>query len=156
MRHRSLYWPMRHAFAGNCNTRSTSPEALVKENYMQTRWHGHRGASFGVRRPLRYLAHNLDLDEHQVRRMATVLNQLKTEREQAALDEKRTIAGLAALMETGTPTLEDCRTELAGRTRATEQLNEETAKSIVAICELLDDDQRAEFVNLMLTGDFTL
>jgi hypothetical protein len=109
-----------------------------------------------VRRPLRYLAHRLDLDENQMRRMATVLNQLKTEREQASLDEKRTVAGLAAIMAEGTPTLDDCRDVLTGRTKATEHLNEETAKSIVAICDLLDDDQRAEFIDLMLAGDFAL
>ena len=152
MRYRSLCWPMRHAYAGNCNTRNEKSHST--ESFMESRWHGRRGASFGVRRPLRYLAHNLELDEHQVRRMATVLNQLKTEREQAALDEKRTVAGIAALMAEGTPTLEECRTELKGRTRATEQLNEETSKAIVAICELLDDDQRAEFVDLLLTGAF--
>ncbi|MGK0337995.1 MAG: hypothetical protein ACJAYE_001526 [Candidatus Azotimanducaceae bacterium] len=123
---------------------------------METRWHGHSSAGFGVRRPLRYLAHRLDLDENQMRRMATVLNQLKTEREQAVLDEKRTVAGLAGIMAEGTPTLDECREVLTGRTKATAQLNEETAKSIVAICDLLDDEQRTEFVDLMLVGDFTL
>lgn len=150
MRYRSFCWPMRAAYAGHRYARSG------QENSMESRWHGHRGSSFGVRRPLRYLAHRLDLDDNQMRRMATVLNQLKTEREQASLDEKRTVAGLAAIMAEGTPTLDDCREVLTGRTKATEQLNEETAKSIVAICDLLDDDQRAEFVDLMLAGDFSL
>ena len=124
-------------------------------NSMESRWH-RGGASFGVRRPLRYLSHRLDLDESQVRRMASVLNQLKTEREQATLDEKRTVANLAGLLTEGTPTLEDCKAQLAGRVSAAEHMQNETAKAVVAISELLDEDQRGEFIDLLLTGEFTL
>src|SRR5580693_898248 len=42
------------------------------------------GGSFGVRRPLRFLAHKLDLDDKQVGELAHVLSELKTERAQAA------------------------------------------------------------------------
>jgi len=75
---------MLYALAANYNypdrggNRSTSAEAFVKErnqvrsteNYVETGWRGRRGDSFSVRRPLRYLAHNLDLDEQQ--RLRTV------------------------------------------------------------------------------------
>ena len=88
--------------------------------------------------------------------MATVLNQLKTEREQAALDEKRSVAAVAGLLAEGTPTLEECRQRLAGRIDSAVKLNDETAKALVAIADLLDDDQRSEFVELLLTGDFSL
>src|SRR5262245_24690418 len=53
------------------------------------------GGAFGVRRPLRFLAHKLDLDEKQVAELARVLNELKTERAQAAVDHRRTVAGFA-------------------------------------------------------------
>ncbi len=53
------------------------------------------GGSFGVRRPLRFLAHKLELDEKQVAELAHVLNELKTERAQAAVDHRRTVAGFA-------------------------------------------------------------
>ena len=36
------------------------------------------------------------------------------------------------------------------------QLNEETAKALVAISDFLDKDQREEFINLLLTGVVTL
>ena len=65
-------------------------------------WHGHGGGdefggggAFGVRRPLRFLAFKLDLDEAQVSELAKVLDELKTERAQAAVDDRRTTAAFA-------------------------------------------------------------
>lgn len=141
-------WPWRYAYAAdNCS----SP----RRYHSFAHWRG-GGAAFGVRRPLRYLAHRLDLDESQTRRMASVLNQLKTEREQAQLDEKRSVTAIADLMAEGTPTLDDVRGVLAPRTAATEKLNEETAKAVVAISDFLDPDQKEEFINLLLTGSISL
>src|SRR5579872_5104216 len=64
--------------------------------------HGHGGGgddfgggSFGVRRPLRFLAYKLDLDEEQVEQLATVLDELKTERAQSAVDDRRATSSLA-------------------------------------------------------------
>ena len=45
---------------------------------------------FGVRRPLRFLAHKLELDEKQITELARILDELKTERAQAAVDDRRT------------------------------------------------------------------
>ncbi len=150
MKHRLFCWTT-PAYAGYTHASARRHSDSVFE----TRWHG-RGSNFGVRRPLRFLAHRLDLDENQVRRMAAVLNQLKTEREQASLDEKRTVANLANLLIEGTPTLDECKAELAPRVTTAEHMRDETAKATVAICSLLDEDQRAEFVDLLLTGDFRL
>src|SRR4051794_36730916 len=41
------------------------------------------GGPFGVRRPLRFLAHKLDLTEDQVAELARIIDELKTERAQA-------------------------------------------------------------------------
>jgi hypothetical protein len=53
------------------------------------------GGGFGVRRPLRFLAYKLELDEAQVERLARILDELKIERAQAAVDHRRSTAGLA-------------------------------------------------------------
>src|ERR1700712_932302 len=45
------------------------------------------GGVLGVRRPLRFLAYKLELNEEQVTLLATVLDGLKTERAQAAVDQ---------------------------------------------------------------------
>src|SRR5690606_25042841 len=43
-------------------------------------WAGHReGLFFGVRRPLRFMAHRLNLDDEQVQALARILNEIKTE-----------------------------------------------------------------------------
>ena len=147
MRH-SYGWPRHFAYAGkNCSDKST---------YFTHGYHRGGGTGFGVRRPLRYLAHHLDLDESQTRRMASVLNQMKTEREQAKLDEKRTVSALAALMSERTPTLDEVKGVLEPRVRSTERLNLETAKAVAAISDFLDEDQKDEFINLLLTGSISL
>src|SRR4051812_42599809 len=53
------------------------------------------GGAFGVRRPLRFLAFKLDLDEKQVGELARILGELKTERAQADVDGRRSVAALA-------------------------------------------------------------
>lgn len=53
------------------------------------------GGSFGVRRPLRFLANKLDLDDKQVAELAKILSDLKTERAQAAVDDRRATTALA-------------------------------------------------------------
>src|SRR5690349_10257943 len=55
------------------------------------------GGSFGVRRPLRFLAWKLELDEKQVAEVAKVLADIKTERAQGEVDARRAAALLADL-----------------------------------------------------------
>src|SRR5258706_12358795 len=54
------------------------------------------GASFGVRRPLRFLAWKLELDEKQTVELAKVLAELKTERAQAEGEGGPAAGALAA------------------------------------------------------------
>src|SRR6185436_18820350 len=56
---------------------------------------GFGGGAFGIRRPLRFLAHKLDLDERQVGELARILDELKTERAQAEVDGRRAMAAFA-------------------------------------------------------------
>src|SRR5690349_1424102 len=58
--------------------------------------HGHGpGPMFGVRRPLRVMAHELELDDDQVEALARVIDELKTHRAQAAVDERKSVGGIA-------------------------------------------------------------
>src|SRR2546421_1385001 len=50
---------------------------------------------FGVRRPLRFLVYKLGLDEKQIAELARILDELKTERAQAEVDDRRTLAEFA-------------------------------------------------------------
>src|SRR2546428_10378912 len=56
------------------------------------------GAAFGVRRPLRFLAFQLGLEEAQTRELARILDELKTERAQASVDHRRMSAAPADLL----------------------------------------------------------
>ncbi len=159
MRHSNYCWPWKHAYASQPSGDHYSHNFFVRKSrreaekpFFESRWHQRGGSNFGVRRPLRYLAHRLDLDETQTRRMAAVLNQLKTEREQAELDEKRTVAAMANLLANGTPGLDEVRDALSQRVKSAEHLQDETAKAVVTISDFLDEDQRDQFINLLLTG----
>ena len=121
---------------------------------------GHRSGSFGVRRPLRYLSYQLDLDESQRRQVAAALDSVKIEREQMALDEKKMVSQLADLVHAGGADAESklstdsLRETLSPRVDSSERLQKRIAKALKQIVEVLDPDQRQEFAYLIRTGDF--
>lgn len=124
------------------------------------RTHSHRGrsggASFGVRRPLRYLSHQLELDESQTRQVAAILNQLKTEQEQARLDHKRSVMAVASLLAGEAPLAEEVRASLAPRVTSAERLQQEVSRAIEALCRVLDADQREQLADLLSSGAIAL
>src|SRR4051812_28797815 len=56
---------------------------------------GFGSGAFGVRRPLRFLAYKLELDERQVAELARILDELKTERAQGEVDRRRAMSAFA-------------------------------------------------------------
>src|SRR5262249_48733158 len=114
---------------------------------------GELGAgAFGVRRPLRFLAYKLDLDEHQVSELARILNELKTERAQAEVDGRRSIAALADAV-VG-ESFDAGKAAAAGgmRVAAAEHLRDAVLKALERIHALLDPDQRERLAYLIRTG----
>src|SRR5215831_16886426 len=61
-------------------------------------WQWEAAGAFGVRRPLRFLALRLGLDETQAREVARILDEVKTERAQAAVDHRRMSGALADVL----------------------------------------------------------
>lgn len=114
------------------------------------------GGRFGVRRPLRFLAHKLDLDEKQVAELARILDELKTERAQAEVDERRSITALADAV--GGGSFDEARAGEAAktRTRTAERLGDAVTKALRQIHALLQEDQRARLAYLIRTGVVTL
>jgi hypothetical protein len=114
------------------------------------------GAAFGVRRPLRFLVHRLGLDEAQTREVARILDELKTERAQAAVDHRRMSGALAdALLE---DTFDAARAaEAAGaRVQSAERMRHATVRALDRIHRVLRPDQRATLAMLVRTGAVTL
>jgi Spy/CpxP family protein refolding chaperone len=114
--------------------------------------HGEDGGAFGVRRPLRYLAYRLQLDEKQTSELARILDDLKTERAQVAVDERRTVSAFADAL--SGDTLDSTRlTEAAGsRVRAAERLRDAVVAALGRVHALLDPEQRKQLAFLIRTG----
>jgi Spy/CpxP family protein refolding chaperone len=114
------------------------------------------GGSFGVRRPLRFLAHRLELDEGQVAELARILDELKTERAQAAVDHRRTVAAFAEAL--SGDQFEESRAAEAGKLRlqSAERLRDAVLTALRRIHKVLQPEQRARFAYLIRTGTLTL
>jgi len=118
---------------------------------------GSFGASaFGVRRPLRFLAYKLDLDETQVAELARILDELKTERAQAAVDHRRTVTAFADAV--AGETFDDSRAGEGAkmRTQSAERLQDAVLKALKQIHKLLQPEQRARLAYLIRTGTLNL
>jgi Spy/CpxP family protein refolding chaperone len=117
---------------------------------------GMGGGAFGVRRPLRFLAWKLQLDEAQVESLATILNELKTERAQAAVDDRRTLTAFADAV--AGESFDEARAgEAAGeRVKSAERLQGTVAKSLGRIHALLNPEQRSRLAYLIRTGALAL
>ena len=112
--------------------------------------------AFGVRRPLRYLAHRLDMDEAQVSELAAILSELKTERAQAAVDERRSLTAFADAI--AAETFDEAAVTDAGKRRAQSAAEVQVAvlKALRRIHGLLRPEQRSRFAYLLRTGALTI
>ncbi len=114
------------------------------------------GGSFGVRRPLRFLAHKLDLEESQVAELARILNDLKTERAQAAVDDRRTTSAFADAIAEGTWDEAKAKTAAELRVKSAEQLRDAVVKALGRIHAVLEPDQREKLAYLIRTGTLSI
>ncbi len=119
--------------------------------------HGHGddfggGGAFGVRRPLRFLAYKLNLSEEQVAQLARILDELKTERAQAAVDDRRTVSAFADAL--GLDKFDEARAKEGGdlRVKSAERLRDAVVKALGKIHAVLDSAQRAQLAYLIRTG----
>jgi Spy/CpxP family protein refolding chaperone len=128
------------------------------------RWHAHEhhegddlgGGSFGVRRPLRFLAFKLDLDEAQVSDLATILAELKTERAQAAVDHRRTTSAFADALAAETFDVTKVKETADDRVKSAQGLRDAVVTALGKIHALLRPDQRAKLAYLLRTGALSI
>lgn len=113
---------------------------------------GFSGGPFGVRRPLRVLAYKLGLDERQTEELAAILDELKIERAQAAVDHRRMTAALADLFAGGAFDGDKAAEASRARVAAAERLCALQAKALSRVHALLDEEQRKTFAHLLRTG----
>lgn len=119
--------------------------------------HGDFGSGpFGVRRPLRFLAFKLGLDEAQVGTLARILDELKTERAQADVDGRRALAALADAIGTATFDAEKARQGVGLRVKSAERLRDAVVSALGQLHALLSPEQRARLAYLIRTGTITI
>jgi Spy/CpxP family protein refolding chaperone len=114
------------------------------------------GGAFGVRRPLRFLAYKLELKEEQVAELARILDELKTERAQASVDNRRTLAAFADALSGDAFDNAKVTAEAELRVKNAERLREAVVKALGRMHALLDAPQRAKLAYLIRTGALSL
>jgi len=143
---------------GNCGAEANcghgGDEDRVYEG-VRRGWHasGHDdGGGFGVRRPLRFLAYKLELEQAQVAQLAKVLAELKTERAQAQVDDRRAQAQLADAV--GGEQFDAAKAAEAGqlRVKTAEKLRDAVKSALSQIHAILNAEQRDKLAYLIRTG----
>ena len=160
-----MYWWKTHRGGGSC-------EAAAEHGYADYGWRRHRhhehhgrraweaaahdselgAGAFGVRRPLRYLAHKLDLDEPQVAELARILSELKTERAQAEVDGRRATASFADSLAGDAFDADKATAAGAIRVASAEHLREAVVTALGRIHALLEPEQRERLAYMIRTG----
>lgn len=114
--------------------------------------HHYAAERLGVRRPLRFMAWKLELDERQVTELASILNELKTERAQADVDDRRALALLAGAAETETFDRDKASEAARLRSQSAERVQQKVVESLARMHALLEPEQRARLAYLLRTG----
>jgi len=113
---------------------------------------GPEGGGFGVRRPLRFLAWRLQLGEAQVAEFAKVLNELKTERAQGEVDDRRALTAFADALAGEAFDEPKAAAAAADRVKSVDRLQAQVLKALARIHALLEPEQREKFAYLIRTG----
>jgi len=109
-------------------------------------------AGFGVRRPLRFLSYKLELDREQTAQLAAILDDLKTERAQAAVDYRRSTAALADAL--AGATFDAAKVAEAGesRVKSADHLRKSVATALERVHALLNEEQRKKLAYFIRAG----
>jgi hypothetical protein len=114
------------------------------------------GGAFGVRRPLRFLAWKLELEEPQVAELAKILDELKTERAYAAVDNRRSTSAFADSL--GKDAFDEAKAKEGAelRVKSAERLRDAVVKALGRIHAVLDGEQRERLAYLIRTGAISI
>ncbi len=112
--------------------------------------------AFGVRRPLRFLAYKLELDDRQVGELARILDELKTERAQAEVDRRRTMSAFADAVAGEAFDEAKAKDGADLRVGSAQRLRDAVTKALGRIHGLLDKEQREQLAYLIRTGTLQL
>ena len=160
-----LYWWKTHRGGGSCHAyvdHGPSAEDVYRWHPRRERWSDVYAAAhhesdlgagaFGVRRPLRFLAYKLDLDERQVAELARILGDLKTERAQSEVDGRRATAAFADAISGAHFDVAGATGGGAIRIATAEHLRDAVIKALTSLHALLEPEQRERLAYQIRTG----
>lgn len=160
-----MYWWKAHRGGGSCDAFAgcgpSERDAHGWRRERRHRWHEYAAAAhdselgagaFGVRRPLRFLAFKLDLDEQQVGELARILSELKTERAQAEVDGRRATTALADAVAGEQFDAQRAAEAGAMRVATAEHLRDAVIRALSRIHAMLEPGQRERLAYLVRTG----
>lgn len=132
-------------------------ESAAGSPFMNAFWGGWgEGGHFGVRRPLRFLAYKLGLDDAQVSELARILDELKTERAQAAVDDRRTLSAFADAISGEAFNQARANEGATLRETSADHVRAAVLAALPKIHKLLNPEQRERFAYLIRSGTLTL
>jgi len=159
MRGFGRFWNPAYAGASGCGPWRDTPHAVHgrEPEAASYSWGGPGdGGPFGVRRPLRFLAFRLGLREEQIGALARILDDLKTERAQAAVDDRRVLSAFADAVAGASFDESRANEGVALRRTSGDRVAAAVAAALPRIHALLDAEQRERFSYLIRTGTVTL
>jgi Spy/CpxP family protein refolding chaperone len=114
------------------------------------------GGSFGVRRPLRFMAWKLELNEAQVEQLASILADLKTERAQAAVDHRRSVGLFADVLDGDAFDGDKATRGAESRVQTAEKLKAAVLVALQRTHAMLEPEQRKALAYLLRSGQLTI
>ena len=117
---------------------------------------GHFGPDFGVRRPLRFLARQLDLTEEQTADLAAVLDTLKTQRAQAKVDHKKAIGAIADALSADPFDADAVKKATEARADSAAEVERAVAEALERVHALLEPEQRKRLAYLLRTDGISI
>ena len=139
------------SFAGVGREHGCRPHGRGYAMEMRSHGHGH-GSGRGVRRPLRFLAWKLELDEDQLGEVAKILSDLKTEDAQGEVDSAKRLAAFADAVADDAFDAARAGEGAALRVASAERMRSASVRALERLHAVLDAEQRRTLAYLIRTG----
>jgi len=112
--------------------------------------------SLRVRRPLRFLTYKLGLQDNQVAELARILDEIKTERAQVAVDHRRALSAFADAIESDAFDETRAASGAQVRVQSAERLRGAVLNALSRLHKILDAEQRSRLAYLIRTGTLSI
>ena len=102
------------------------------------------------------MARKLDLDEEQVTKLAAILDEIRTERAQAAVDDRRSTGALADLLDSDVFDEDKAKQAVAHRVESAQKMADAVTTCMRRTHALLDEEQRRQLAYMLRSGILTI